>query len=112
MEITKIEPGNHASVPPDIRAALGVQPGDAIVWDIVDGEVRVTRAEPSDLAFDELLVPTPEGYSVAGGPKDLAALSAPELMRLLKAEVEAGRASGESERSLDDILEAHRARRG
>lgn len=111
MDITKIENGNQASVPPDVRAALELRPGDAIVWNIVDGEVKITKADPSDVAFDDVLVPTPEGFAASSGLMDLARLPEGERVRLLKAEVEAGRASGVSRRSLDDILEAHRARR-
>lgn len=112
MDTTRIERGNHSSVPADVLAALGLRAGDAIVWNIVEGEVRVTKAEPSDLAFDEALVPAPLGYTSENGVEELAKLPSEELMRLLKSEIEAGRASGPSERSLDDILEAHRARRG
>lgn len=110
MDTTRIERGNHSSVPTDVIAALGLRAGDAIVWNIVEGEVRVTKAEPSDLAFDEALVPAPLGYTSENGVEQLAKLPSEELMRLLKSEIEAGRASGPSERSLDDILEAHRAR--
>lgn len=74
MEITKVEHGNHASVPPDVCAALELHPGDAIVWNIVDGEVKLTKAAPADLAFEDVLVPTPEGYEPASGPSDLASL--------------------------------------
>lgn len=110
METTRIEQGNRSSVPADVLYTLGLGPGDAIVWDIVQGEVRVTKAEPLDLAFDEALVPTPAGYTPED-IRDLEAVPTEDLMRLLRSEIEAGRASGPSTRSLDEILEAHRAGR-
>ena len=112
MQTTKIEQGDRSAVPADVLAALGVRAGDAIMWDVVDGEVRVSKAEPSELAFDELLVPAPNGYTPQNGLEGLAKLPTDEMRRLLKSEIEAGRASGVSQRSLNDILEAHRARRG
>lgn len=112
METTRIEQGNQSSVPADVLAALGLQAGDAIMWDIVEGHVRVTKAEPIDLAFDEALVPMPFGYTHRKRLNDLSELPTDELTHMLKTEVEAGRASGPSKRSLNDILEAHQAGRG
>lgn len=99
-------------MPADVLVALELRAGDAIVWNILEGEVRVTKAEPSDFGFDDALVPAPLGYTSENGVEALAKLPSEELMRLLKSEVEAGRASGPSQRSLDDIVEAHRTRRG
>jgi bifunctional DNA-binding transcriptional regulator/antitoxin component of YhaV-PrlF toxin-antitoxin module len=112
METSKIETGNQASIPPDVRAALGLRPGDTISWTIANGEVKVAKADAADVGFDSALVPTPDDFDVEGGAAAMRALSEEERLALLQREIEAGRASGVSDRSLDDIRKAHRAARG
>ncbi len=51
MEMSKITTKYQATVPADIRAALGLSAGDSLAWEVEDGEVRVRKAEPVDLAF-------------------------------------------------------------
>ena len=48
MEMTKLTSKYQATVPADVRAALGLKAGDAIEWDIVDGVARVRKARPVD----------------------------------------------------------------
>jgi bifunctional DNA-binding transcriptional regulator/antitoxin component of YhaV-PrlF toxin-antitoxin module len=112
METSRIENGNQASIPADVRAALGLRPGDTISWTIVNGEVKVAKADAADIGFDTALVPTPEGFTVEGGVAAIQALSEEERLALLQREIDAGRASGVSDRSLGDIRKAHRAARG
>jgi hypothetical protein len=112
VETSRIETGNQANIPPDVRAALGVHPGDTISWTIVDGEVKVAKADAADVGFDEALVPTPEGCQAGGGVAAYRHLPDEERLARLRREVEAGRASGVSDRSLADIKKAHRAERG
>ena len=112
METSRIENGNRANIPADVRAALGVQPGDTISWTIENGEVKVAKADAADIGFERALVPTPEGFTAEGGIADLRALSEEERLALLQREIEAGRASGVSERSLGDIKKAYLAKRG
>jgi bifunctional DNA-binding transcriptional regulator/antitoxin component of YhaV-PrlF toxin-antitoxin module len=115
METSRIESGNQASIPPDVRAALGVQPGDTISWTIENGEVKVAKADATDIAdvgFENVLVPTPEGFTAEGGVAALAALSEEERLGLLQREIEKGRASGASKRSFDDIVKSVLGRNG
>jgi bifunctional DNA-binding transcriptional regulator/antitoxin component of YhaV-PrlF toxin-antitoxin module len=112
METSKIENGNQASIPADVRAALGLRPGDMISWTIVNGEVKVAKADAADIGFETALVPTPEGFDADSGVASAQGLSDEERVALLQREIEAGRASGVSDRSLDDIRKAHRAARG
>ena len=51
METSKITSKHQATVPADVRAALGLKAGDSIAWDVVDGVARVRKARPLDLAF-------------------------------------------------------------
>lgn len=51
MEMSKITSKHQATVPADIRAALGLKAGDTIRWDVVDGAARVRKAEPIDWLF-------------------------------------------------------------
>ena len=48
METSKITSKHQATVPADVRAALGLKAGDSIAWNVVDGEARVRKASPVD----------------------------------------------------------------
>lgn len=48
MEITKVTSKFQATVPADVRAALGIKAGDRVVWDVVNGTARV-RVLPRDM---------------------------------------------------------------
>jgi len=39
---TKMSEGGRVVVPIEIRKALGLQEGDAVLWELVDGEARLT----------------------------------------------------------------------
>jgi len=50
--IAKVTAKGQTTIPRRIRAALEVQPGDLIAWDLdPDGVVRVRRVEPVDLEY-------------------------------------------------------------
>jgi AbrB family looped-hinge helix DNA binding protein len=50
--IAKITAKGQTTIPADIRAALGVGPGDLLAWDIdADGIARVRRVHPMDLEY-------------------------------------------------------------
>lgn len=52
--MSKITSKHQATVPAEVRAALGVKAGDTIQWDLVDGVARVRKAEPIDWAWMKL----------------------------------------------------------
>ena len=41
----------QATIPADVRQALGLKKGDVVAFDIARGEVRLRRATPIDLAY-------------------------------------------------------------
>jgi AbrB family looped-hinge helix DNA binding protein len=50
--IAKITAKGQTTIPQDIRAALGIGPGDLIAWDVAeDGTARVRRVQPLDLEY-------------------------------------------------------------
>ena len=51
METSKLTSKHQATVPADVRAALGLKAGDTIQWDVVDGAARVRKTEPIDWAW-------------------------------------------------------------
>ena len=51
MEWSKLTSKYQATVPAEIRAALGLKAGDSIQWDVIDGVARVRKAEPIDWEF-------------------------------------------------------------
>jgi antitoxin PrlF len=48
MEVSKVTSKFQATVPADVRAALGIKPGDTIAWEVRDGKATV-RLLPRDL---------------------------------------------------------------
>ena len=52
MEMTKLTTKHQATVPSEIRVALGLKAGDAIEWEVgPDGDARVRKARPIDWAW-------------------------------------------------------------
>ena len=50
--IGKITAKGQTTIPQDIRAALGVGPGDLLAWEVIaDGIARVRRVQPLDLDY-------------------------------------------------------------
>ena len=47
----KITSKAQTTVPKEVREALGVKPGDTLVYRIAKGKVTVARAEPLDRAY-------------------------------------------------------------
>ena len=48
---SKITAKSQTTVPREVRKALGVKPGDMLVYRIAKGKVTVARAEPLDRAY-------------------------------------------------------------
>ena len=48
MEMSKVTSKFQATVPADVRAALGIGAGDALAWSVRDG-VAMVRRMPKDL---------------------------------------------------------------
>ncbi|MBK8524674.1 MAG: type II toxin-antitoxin system PrlF family antitoxin [Betaproteobacteria bacterium] len=64
--IAKITTKGQTTVPQEIRAALGVKPGDLIAWDAAaDGSVRVRRIQPIDLESLRAAERTPDEWAGA-----------------------------------------------
>ncbi len=51
MEATRLTSKYQATVPADVRAALGLKAGDTIAWDVVDGTARVRKVSAIDVLF-------------------------------------------------------------
>ncbi len=48
---SKITAKAQTTVPKEVRSALGVKPGDTLVYRISKGKVTLARAEPLDRAY-------------------------------------------------------------
>lgn len=48
MEVSKVTSKFQATVPADVRAALGIKAGDSLAWEVRDGMATV-RLLPRDL---------------------------------------------------------------
>lgn len=52
LAIAKITAKGQTTIPQDVRAALHVQPGDLIAWDVrADGTATVRRVQPLDVEY-------------------------------------------------------------
>lgn len=51
MQVSKVTSKFQATVPSDVRAALGIKAGDTIAWDVEGGVARVRKALPVDWTF-------------------------------------------------------------
>lgn len=49
--ISKVTTKYQATIPQEIREFLGVRQGDTVAYEIEDGEVKLRRASPLDLAY-------------------------------------------------------------
>lgn len=45
--------GNQASIPAPVRRELGIEDGDVIRWQVVDGELKVTVVRRRTGVFDD-----------------------------------------------------------
>ena len=51
MEMSKLTSKHQATVPSDVRLALGLAAGDSIEWEVRDGVARVRKASPVDWLY-------------------------------------------------------------
>jgi antitoxin PrlF len=58
MEVSKVTSKYQATIPLNVRKVLGIKQGDAVVYDIKNGEVRLRRATPMDLAYSNAVAAT------------------------------------------------------
>ena len=57
--IAKITSKGQTTIPADIRAALRVEPGDSLVWEMLDdATARVRRVQPLDIEYLEAVAGT------------------------------------------------------
>jgi AbrB family looped-hinge helix DNA binding protein len=65
----KITSKAQTTVPKEVRDALGVKPGDTLVYRIAKGKVTVARAEPLDRAYLKSLESTLSEWASAEDAK-------------------------------------------
>ncbi|MDR3528629.1 MAG: type II toxin-antitoxin system PrlF family antitoxin [Rhizomicrobium sp.] len=66
----KITSKSQTTLPKEVREALGLKPGDMVVYRIAKGKVTLARAEPIDRAYLEAVEST---LSEWASPEDAAA---------------------------------------
>lgn len=54
MKLSRLTSKYQATVPADVRAALGVGAGDTLQWDVVDGVVSITKRNAEDIAWTKM----------------------------------------------------------
>jgi AbrB family looped-hinge helix DNA binding protein len=58
VELSKVTSKYQATIPLKVRKLLGIKQGDAVVYDIKNGEVRLRRATPMDLVYSSAVAAT------------------------------------------------------
>ena len=58
MEISKVTSKYQATIPRKVRDVLGIKQGDAVVYEIQNGIVKLRRATPMDLAYASAVAAT------------------------------------------------------
>jgi AbrB family looped-hinge helix DNA binding protein len=66
----KLTAKSQATIPKEVREALGAKPGDTLVYRISKGKVTISRAEPLDHAYLKAVEST---LSEWNSPEDVAA---------------------------------------
>jgi AbrB family looped-hinge helix DNA binding protein len=54
----KVTSKGQTTIPKEVRKALGLKPGDLILWEVAEGRALVRRVEPTDLAYLKALEET------------------------------------------------------
>jgi AbrB family looped-hinge helix DNA binding protein len=54
----KVTSKGQTTIPKEVREALGLKPGDLILWEVAEGKALVRRVEPMDLAYLKALEET------------------------------------------------------
>lgn len=64
MHAMKVSEGGRVVIPAEIRKALGLKDGDFVLWELCDGEARLTTRKNRLRKARELAAPWLEGWSV------------------------------------------------
>ena len=65
MEASKVTSKHQVTIPLKVRKLMGIKQGDAVVYDIKNGEVWLRRATPMDLAYSAVAATLSEWNSRA-----------------------------------------------
>jgi antitoxin PrlF len=63
MEFSKVTSKFQATVPADVRAALGIKAGDTVAWEVADGVVSVRRAQRPQVADQSWMALANESFA-------------------------------------------------
>ena len=62
MRTSRLSSKGQVTIPAEIRAALHLEAGDLVAYDLKDGEAVLRRAEPFDAAFHAAVSETLEEW--------------------------------------------------
>jgi len=62
---SRISPKGQITLPKTVRAAIGAEPGDTVVYEIEGSVVRLRRVDPFDVEFHEALERTLDEWASA-----------------------------------------------
>ena len=74
MKPTKLTSKFQTTVPKEVRNKLGLEAGDYIVFNEVDGVITISKVEPIDWKYLQAIAPTLEEWSSAADEEAYADL--------------------------------------
>ena len=69
MRTSRLSSKGQVTIPAEIRAALHLEAGDLVAYDLKDGEAVLRRAEPFDAAFHAAVSGTLEEWGTVDDDK-------------------------------------------
>ncbi len=69
MRTSRLSSKGQVTIPAEIRAALHLEAGDLVAYDLKDGEAVLRRAEPFDAAFHAAVSETLEEWGTVDDEK-------------------------------------------
>ena len=63
MHVSRLSSKSQITIPKEVRDAIGLQPGDAVTYEVHDNVIELKRAGPFDAVFHKSLSKTMDEWA-------------------------------------------------